>query len=79
MLIIHLEEYEENYFDGENMKNKKANIDCFFASICILTGCLPKMIIDDVQLIQGVIVDRIKDQIKTTVICSLKRASSSNI
>ena len=23
MLIIHLEEYEENYFDGENMKNKR--------------------------------------------------------
>ena len=63
------------------MKNKrKLILIASFASICILTGCLPKMIIDDVQLIQGVIVDRIKDQIKTTVICSLKkRASSSNI
>ncbi|WP_438800836.1 Ger(x)C family spore germination protein [Bacillus cereus] len=56
------------------MKNKrKLILIASFASICILTGCLPKMIIDDVQLIQGVIVDRIKDQIKTTVICSLKR------
>ncbi len=31
------------------------------------------MIIDDVQLIQGVIVDRIKDQIKNTVIFRTER------
>lgn len=64
------------------MKNKrKLILIASFASICILTGCLPKMIIDDVQLIQGVIVDRIKrsNQNNCYLFVEKKRASSSNI
>ncbi|PGU79386.1 spore gernimation protein GerH, partial [Bacillus cereus] len=39
-------------------------------SIFILTGCLQKSIIDDVQLIQGAVFDTEKEKIKTVLLQS---------
>ncbi|PGP94702.1 Ger(x)C family spore germination protein [Bacillus cereus] len=42
-------------------------------SMFLLTGCLQKSIIDDVQLIQGAVFDTAKEKIKTTVVCPTQK------
>ncbi|MEB9974695.1 Ger(x)C family spore germination protein [Bacillus cereus] len=42
-------------------------------SIFLLTGCLQKSIIDDVQLIQAVVFDTAKEKIKTTIVCPTQK------
>ncbi|EJR93292.1 Ger(x)C family spore germination protein [Bacillus cereus] len=39
----------------------------------ILTGCLQKKIIDDVQLVQGVVVDLVNNKIKTTLVSPVQK------
>ena len=68
-------------FDGEKHEKFRKLIDCFFCIYMYSNGVsTTKMIIDDVGLIQGVIVDRIKLKSKQLLFVRLKkRASSSNI
>ncbi|KEK17034.1 spore gernimation protein GerH, partial [Bacillus gaemokensis] len=44
----------------------------FGISLIFMTGCLQKDIIDDVQLIQGVVYDTTKDKIKATIVCPIQ-------
>lgn len=44
----------------------------FGISLAFMTGCLQKYIIDDVQLIQGVVYDTAKDKIKTSIVCPIQ-------
>ncbi|WJE55402.1 Ger(x)C family spore germination protein (plasmid) [Bacillus cereus] len=45
----------------------------FGISLVFMTGCLQKYIIDDAQLIQGVVYDTTKDKIKTTIVCPVQQ------
>ncbi|KEK19798.1 spore gernimation protein GerH, partial [Bacillus gaemokensis] len=45
----------------------------FGISLIFMTGCLQKDIIDDVQLIQGVVYDTAKDKIKATIVCPIQK------
>lgn len=54
------------------MRNIKQIILCG-VSVLLLTGCLQKLIIDDVQLIQGVVLDKEKDKIKATIVCPVQK------
>ncbi|PGM94023.1 Ger(x)C family spore germination protein [Bacillus cereus] len=54
------------------MKKIKQIILCG-VSVLLLTGCLQKLIIDDVQLIQGVVLDTAKDKIKATIACPVQK------
>ncbi|MBJ8055939.1 Ger(x)C family spore germination protein [Bacillus cereus] len=45
----------------------------FGISLVFMTGCLQKYLIDDVQLIQGVVYDTTKDKIKTTIVCPIQQ------
>ncbi|MGY1423666.1 Ger(x)C family spore germination protein [Bacillus cereus] len=51
---------------------KKLITTMLFCTLC-MTGCLPKTIIDDVQLIQGVVFDVEKEKIKETIACPIQK------
>ncbi|MRB78359.1 Ger(x)C family spore germination protein [Bacillus thuringiensis] len=45
----------------------------FGISLIFMTGCLQKSLIDDVQLIQGIVYDTTKDKIKATIVCPVQQ------
>ncbi|HEF5709828.1 TPA: Ger(x)C family spore germination protein [Bacillus cereus] len=45
----------------------------FGISLIFMTGCLQKSLIDDVQLIQGVVYDTKKDKLKVTIVCPVQQ------
>ena len=51
---------------------KKLMILCSIVLICMI-GCLLKYIIDDVQLVQGIVFDKVGDRIKTMVVCPIQK------
>ncbi len=54
-------------------KINQKQILLFGISLVFMTGCLQKYLIDDVQLIQGVVYDTTKDKIKTTIVCPVQQ------
>ncbi|PEK78274.1 spore gernimation protein GerH [Bacillus toyonensis] len=58
------------------MRNIKQIILCSM-SVLLLTGCLQKLIIDDVQLIQGVVLDTEKDKIRVTIVCPVQKKGNT--
>ncbi|KFN01326.1 Ger(x)C family spore germination protein [Bacillus clarus] len=54
-------------------KINQKQIILFCISLIFMTGCMQKYLIDDVQLIQGIVFDTTKDKIKTTIVCPVQK------
>lgn len=60
--------------NGDNMKKiTQKQIILFCISLIFMTGCLQKYIIDDLELIQGIVFDITKNKIKTTIVSPVQK------
>nr|WP_240519794.1 hypothetical protein [Bacillus thuringiensis] len=55
------------------MREIRKKLVAYSIVLVFMTGCLPKYIIDDVPLVQGIVFDKVDGKIKSTVVCPVQK------